>query len=88
MNHEIEMPNKDERVASMCSLVGRPNVFLMVTTWGNMWTVTLVAAAHGFPASAHWTAERLQSKSDMQVAKVTKGTTFIEDLVASGAAYE
>ena len=65
MIEEITMRDS-EKVASMCSLVGRPNTFLVITNLGHMWTVVLVPAAHGFPDSAHWKATRLPSATQIK----------------------
>ena len=62
MNREIKLHDGEE-IASMCPLVGRPNAFLVITTWGHMWIVTLIDGPGGHSVD-RWTARCVDSQAD------------------------
>ena len=64
MNQEIYLMS-GERIASMCPLVGRPYDFLVITSVGNMWIVTLVDGTDRKHGVDHWEAKHLKSKGEL-----------------------
>ena len=57
---EIKMEG-DERIASLCPLLGVPNVYIAMTTRAAMWRVTLTTY-HG--KDDYWEAKFIPSKAD------------------------